>query len=77
MKTSREKLLDEIEAFIARHDMLPSRLGRNALNNPGFVEDIRAGKDCTTGTADRIRAYMASYRPPKKHPKRAADRAAA
>jgi hypothetical protein len=77
MMTTRDKLLADIDAFLTKADMLPSKLGRSALNDPGFVDRLRSGADCTTGTADKLRAFMAAWKPPKPRPKRAAAQAAA
>lgn len=64
MSTSiRDALLHEIDAFLARTGMEPSRLGKDAVNDPAFVHRLRAGADVRTRTVDRIREFMAAYRP--------------
>ena len=68
--TAREKLLADCEAFLERSGMKPYRLGKEALNDAGFMARLRAGSDVTLGTAETIRRFMAEYRPP--NPTRAA-----
>ena len=75
--TAREKLLAEIEAFLKRADMDHTRFGTLAMNDTAFVTKMRRGRNVRIDTAERARAYIAAWKPPKKNPKRAADRAAA
>lgn len=57
-----DPLLAEIEGFLEEACMAPTAFGRDALNDPGFVFGLRAGRDCRRTTADRARAQMARYR---------------
>lgn len=69
--TAREQLIAEIEAFLAKHRMSPTAFGRLVLNNKAFMIKFRGGADVRTETADKLRAFMASYnaRPnPRKSP---------
>jgi len=75
--TSREKLLLEIDAFLAMAGMSAASLGVQSVNDPAIIYDIRRGKNPRLDTADRIRGFMASWKPPKPNPKRAADHVAA
>jgi hypothetical protein len=59
----RDDLLCEIDAFLDRTGMEPSRLGKDAVNDPAFVHRLRAGADVRTRTVDRIRKFMAAHRP--------------
>lgn len=79
MMTSREKLLLEIDEFLARSGISASKLGTGAVRDPAIVYDIRKGKNPRLDTADRIREYMAAWQPHKPRPKRRAtpDQAAA
>lgn len=70
--TAREQLLSEIEAFLERSGLSPSRFGFEALNDRGFMNRLRAGADVTLGTAERLRAFMSGYEPPKQPPSRGA-----
>jgi len=37
-------LLGEIEQYIERHGLSPTRFGRLAVKDPRFVEDLRSGR---------------------------------
>jgi hypothetical protein len=66
--STREELLSEIDAFLRRHDMAPTRLGKEALRDPSFVMRLRDMRSDRGGprsdTIDRIRQWMREYRPP-------------
>lgn len=51
-------MLLEIERFIKAHNMAPSRFGRNAVNDPKLVSNLRAGREMRPATADRVREYI-------------------
>ena len=54
-----EELLADIAAFLERHEMAPTKLGADALNNPNFVSDFREGKySPMLRTVDKLREYM-------------------
>lgn len=63
MRTLSAQLLDEIEDFLMRHRMPPTTLGELFCRDPQFVRQIRAGRSIRLDTADRLRAWMAAYRP--------------
>jgi hypothetical protein len=63
MTTSREQLLAEIEAFIANHAMSATAFGEIVINDRHLVRRLRAGGSVTLDTWDRIRAFMADYKP--------------
>ena len=52
------ELLEQIEAYLARHRMPPSKFGRLAVGDPRFVEDLRAGRQPRTATRERISRYL-------------------
>ncbi len=59
MKSAFERVVENIEEFLKRHDMAPSRLGRDALNNPNFVFDLRERKiNPTLGSIDKVYQWM-------------------
>ena len=77
MKTLRQELLEEIDAFCERHDMPESVFGLHCLNDKGFVGRLRRKqRDVLSETIDQVKKWMKAYKPPK-NPKRAACRAAA
>ncbi len=51
-------LLGEVEKFLRRSDVAPTRFGREALGDPRFVFDLRNGRDPRPETVARIRAYL-------------------
>ena len=55
------KFLARVERFMRRHDIAPSRLGRDALKDPTFVFDLRAGQVLRPETMDRVELYMRNY----------------
>jgi len=64
-------LADAIEAFLAQHEMSPVTFGREALNDPHFVRDIRGEgrsrpRRVWPETEARVRHFMATYRPEPK-----------
>lgn len=54
-------MLIEINRFLARTGMAPTRLGRLALGDPGFVAGVRAGRKVYGETAAKVRVFMAGY----------------
>lgn len=75
--SAQEKLLAEVEAFLNRTGMDHTRLGFDAMNDPAFVTTLRRGRRVRIDTAEKVRTFMAAWKPPKKNPKRAAAQAAA
>lgn len=52
-------LLWMIETHLYRTATPPSRFGRNALNDPRLVRDLRHGRMPGADTERRLRAYIA------------------
>jgi hypothetical protein len=76
--TAREKLLAEIDAFLERHNMRETAFGIKAVNDPALVSDMRYhGRSVRIDTAERLREFMASYKPEKRPKRAAASHAAA
>lgn len=53
-------LLREVEKFLRRCDIPPTRFGREALGDPRFVFDLRNGRDPRQRTIERVREYLES-----------------
>lgn len=51
----------EVDGFLARVKMSPSRLGREVMDNDRQVARIRKGQAITLSTAVRMRAWMNGY----------------
>jgi hypothetical protein len=54
-------LLSEIEAFCARNMLTATSVGSSALNDRPFVGQLRKGRRVWPETAEKVRAFMASY----------------
>lgn len=52
-----------VEAFLKRVDMAPVTFGREAMNDPHFVRDLRNGRRLWPETEAKVRAFMANYTP--------------
>lgn len=51
-------LLREVEKFLRKSDVPPTRFGREAVGDPRFVFDLRNGRDPRPTTIARVRAYL-------------------
>ena len=52
------KLLHEVEKFLNRSKIAPTRFGRDAVGDPRFVFDLRRGREPRPGTEKRVRAFL-------------------
>lgn len=53
------ELLDRIRAFLDRHEMAPTRFGREATGEPQLISSIEAGRSPSLKVVQRIAAFMA------------------
>lgn len=53
----------EIETFLRRTNMAPSRFGRLAVGDPRLVHDLRRGRELRARTAARVQAFIAEQAP--------------
>ena len=58
-------LLQDVEAFIATHDLAESRFGTDALDDKNLVRDLRNGRRLWPETEAKVRRHMATWRPEK------------
>ncbi len=58
MTKTAPDLLEDVEAFLKRHDMKPTTLGRLAKGDPNFVFDLRAGREGRSSTEATVRDFM-------------------
>lgn len=56
-------LASDIEKFLQRHDMVPTRFGLLALNDKAFVGQVRNGRRIWPETEAKVRQFMDEYRP--------------
>jgi len=51
-------LLSMIERHLRNSGVAATRFGRDAVNDPRFVLDLRNGREPRASTAERVIAYM-------------------
>lgn len=73
----REQIAAEIEAFLEESGMPPATFGRKAMSDPTFVWKVRNGHDVRSSTIDRVREYIANYKPPARRKAGNGERVAA
>lgn len=54
----RVYLLREVEKYLRRRAIAPTRFGRDAVRDPRFVFDLRNGREPRPCTVERVRAYL-------------------
>ena len=52
------QLLQRIERYLRRSGTPPTRFGRDALNDPRFVLDLRNGREVGPRTRARVLSYL-------------------
>ncbi|MFM9827508.1 MAG: hypothetical protein ACKVOB_02030 [Sphingomonas sp.] len=55
-------VLRDIEHFLARAKMAPTRFGREVVNDPRLVLDMRNGREPRPTTVAKIRSYIGEMR---------------
>ncbi len=55
------ELLSDIEAFMAKHSLAPTRFGDEALGDRHFVRQLRDGRRVWPETEKKVRSFMRSY----------------
>lgn len=58
MRTPAESFLADIEAFLKRSGMSATAFGRDALRDPNFVHDVRAGRMPNLGVVGRVQDFI-------------------
>lgn len=53
------QLIERIDAFLKRHDMAESRLGRDAVGEAQIISDIRKGRSPRLNTLEKLATFMA------------------
>lgn len=51
----------EIEQFLRRTGMAPTRFGRSAAGDPRLVFDMRLGREIRPPLASRVRTFMQGH----------------
>lgn len=52
------ELLDQIEVYLVRSRVAPSRFGRLAAGDPRLVADLKSGRRLRQRTEERLRSYL-------------------
>ena len=55
---SHSEVVEQIDSFLRRHDMAPTRLGRDALAEPQFVTQVRAGREPSLTKLGKLFEFM-------------------
>jgi hypothetical protein len=55
------ELLEQIEIYLDRTRIPPSKFGRLAVGDPRFVEDLRSGRRPRDRTRRRVLAYLSDH----------------
>lgn len=55
------ELLRQIEEYLARVGLSPTRFGRIVVHDPRFVFDLRAGRRPRRRVHGRVAAYLAAH----------------
>lgn len=58
----QSELIDEIETFLADHNLSATRFGVLAAGDTKFVKTLREGRACRVRTAERVREWMRKNR---------------
>lgn len=61
MLMTDEQLLRQIDAFLDRTGMKPTRFGIEALSDGGLVKGLREGRSLSLKNAQRVVAFMGEY----------------
>ena len=61
-----EQILGEIRDFCRATQTAKSTFGRLVVNDGKLVSRLRDGAKITTGTLDKVRAYLSEHRPPRR-----------
>lgn len=60
-KQKSTDLLSRVSRFLKRHGMRPTKFGRLAMKDPGFVRSLEEGRSPTIRTVERIEHFMKGY----------------
>jgi hypothetical protein len=60
--TLQKQFAAEIAKFLKLSGMARSTFGRSVMGDPGFVDDLDAGRAPTLTTIERARKFMASHK---------------
>ena len=73
--TLTQEFQKEVDSFLAMSGMDPTTFGREAMNDPRFVFDIRASRSPSLRTIERVREWIKKQKggtAPQPQPEKAA-----
>lgn len=56
--TFAEQFVTDVEAFLTRSGMSATNFGREVVNDPNFMTDLRNGRDPKIGMVDRVYEFI-------------------
>jgi hypothetical protein len=56
--TLSEQFIADVDAFLTRSGMTATAFGKEALNDPSFVPDLRAGRRPGLGSVDKVYEFI-------------------
>jgi hypothetical protein len=74
--TTLERLTADIDAFMLKHDMHPTKFGTLAVGDRAFVFRLSVRKGVRSDTIERVYAFMDNYKPEGKLRPKQAEHAA-
>src|SRR5262249_61962918 len=74
--TTSDQILNEIRDYCRATQTAESTFGRLVVNDGKLVSRLRDGAKITTGTLDKVRAYLSEHRPQPSNGNDVAARAA-
>lgn len=54
------ELLEQVEDYLVRAGVAPSKFGRAVLGDPRLVDDLRAGRKLRRRTQERVQRYLSN-----------------
>ena len=55
------ELLREVEKFLCAPNVPAARFGRDVMNDPRFVFDLRNGREPRSATVKQVRSYLLGF----------------
>lgn len=55
------ELLEQIEQFLKKTEMAPSRFGLDAMGDGALVPQLKAGRSLSLKNAERVARFMSAY----------------
>jgi predicted transcriptional regulator len=53
-----EAFRNDVESYLERAGVLPTQFGKDAINDPNFVSDLRSGRSPSLSTVDRVLSFI-------------------